>query len=71
MPVVHAHVWKNLGEKKIEKLIKGITGVFKDLEVPEEAVDVIVHEIPMPNWGIGGVPASKKFKDRYEAGGFR
>ncbi|MFO7916209.1 MAG: tautomerase family protein [Candidatus Krumholzibacteriales bacterium] len=67
MPVIHAHVWKGFGEEKAEKVIKGITRVFADLEVPEEAVDVLVHEVPMTNWGIGGVPASKKFSDRYES----
>jgi 4-oxalocrotonate tautomerase len=29
----------------------------------KEAVEVIVHEIPKTHWGIGGVPASEKFKD--------
>jgi hypothetical protein len=37
--------------------------VFVDLGVSEHAVEVIVHEIPKSNWGIGGVPASEKFKD--------
>ena len=68
MPVIHAHVWKDFGEDKTEKVIKGITKVFVDLGVPVEAVDVLVHEVPMTNWGIGGVPASKKFKDRFEGG---
>jgi len=66
MPVVHAHVWKGFGEEKTEKLIKGITRVFGDLDVPEGAVEVLVHEVPMPGWGIGGVPASKKFREMYE-----
>jgi 4-oxalocrotonate tautomerase len=66
MPVIHASVWKDFGEEKSEKVIKGITRVFSDLGVPQEAVDVIVHEVPMTHWGIGGQPASKKFKDRYE-----
>jgi len=68
MPVIHAHVWKDFGEEKTEKVIKGITKVFVDLEVPEEAVEVIVHEVPMTNWGIGGEPASKKFREHYEGG---
>lgn len=68
MPVIHAHVWKGFGEEKSEKAIKGITAVFAGLGVPEEAVDVIVHEVPMTNWGIGGQPASKKFRERYEEG---
>ena len=43
-------------------MIQEITKVFVDLGVPEHAVEVIVHEIPKSNWGIGGVPASEKFK---------
>ena len=31
--------------------------------IDEDAVEVIVHEIPKSNWGIGEVPASEKFKD--------
>jgi len=68
MPVIHAHVWKGFGEEKTEKVIEGITRVFAELEVPEEAVDVLVHEVPMTNWGIGGVPASEKFSDRFRSG---
>ena len=49
------------GETKT--VIKKITEVFVDLGIPEQAVEVIVHEIPKTNWGIGGEPASEKFKD--------
>ena len=63
MPVVHVNVWKGFGEEKTKTVIKGITKVFEDLGIPAHAVEVLVHEIPMSNWGIGGVPASEKFKD--------
>ena len=69
MPVIHAHVRKGFGEDKAERVIKGISGVFSDLGVPEEAVEVLVHEEPMTHWGIGGVPASKTFKDRFNGSG--
>ncbi len=62
MPIVHVNVWKGFGEERIKTLIKSITKVFADLEVPVHAVEVIVHEIPKTNWGIGGEPASEKFK---------
>jgi len=26
-------------------------------------VEIIVHEIPKSHWGVGGEPASEKFKD--------
>jgi 4-oxalocrotonate tautomerase len=63
MPVVHVNVWKGFGEERVKKLIQKITQVFVELEVPQQAVEIIVHEIPKTHWGIGGVPASEKFKD--------
>jgi 4-oxalocrotonate tautomerase len=63
MPIVHVNVWEGFGKEKIKTVIQGITKIFVDLGVPEYAVEVIVHEIPKSNWGIGGVPASEKFKD--------
>jgi 4-oxalocrotonate tautomerase len=44
-------------------VIKGITKVFEDLDIPSHAVEVIVHEIPKSHWGVEGIPASEKFKD--------
>ena len=63
MPIVHVNVWKGFGAEKTKTVIEGITKVFEDLDIPANAVEVIVHEIPKSHWGIGGVPASEKFKD--------
>ena len=63
MPIVHVNVWKGFGEEKTKTVIQEITKIFVDLGIPENAVEVIVHEIPKSNWGIGGVSASEKFKD--------
>ena len=63
MPIVHVNVWEGFGKGKIKTVIQEITKVFVDLGVPDYAVEVIVHEIPKSNWGIGGVSASEKFKD--------
>jgi len=63
MPIVHVNVWKGFGEERIKTVIQKITEVLVDLGVPEHAVEVIVHEIPKPHWGIGGTPASEKFKE--------
>jgi 4-oxalocrotonate tautomerase len=38
--------------------------VFGGLGVPESAVEVVVHEVPKTHWGVGGEPASEKFKDK-------
>lgn len=63
MPIVHVNVWEGFGKEKTKNVIQKITQVFVDLEIPREAVDVIVHEIPKTHWGIGGETASEKFKE--------
>jgi 4-oxalocrotonate tautomerase len=63
MPIVHVTVWEGFGKEKTKIVIKNITKVFVNLGIPSEAVEVIVHEIPKTHWGIGGIPASEKFKD--------
>jgi 4-oxalocrotonate tautomerase len=63
MPTVHVNVWKGFGEERIKTVIQNITKVFVDLGVPAHAVEVIVHEIPKSHWGIGGEPASEKFRE--------
>jgi 4-oxalocrotonate tautomerase len=63
MPIVHVDFWEGVGEEKVRTMIRGITKVIADLGVPEQAVEVIVHEIPKTHWGIGGEPASEKLKD--------
>jgi 4-oxalocrotonate tautomerase len=63
VPIVHVNVWEGFGPKKAKAVIGGITKIFVDLGVPAAAVEVVVHEIPKSHWGIGGEPASEKFKD--------
>jgi 4-oxalocrotonate tautomerase len=63
MPIVHVDFWEGVGEGKVKKMIRGITNVMMDLGVPEQAVEVIVYEIPKTHWGIAGEPASEKLKD--------
>jgi len=63
MPIVHVNVWKGFGAEKAKAVIQKITEVFVELGIPAHAVEVIVHEIQKSHWGIGGEPASEKFKD--------
>ena len=63
MPIVHVNVWEGFGQEKAKHVIRKITQVFVDLDIPEHAVEVLVHEIKKSHWGIGGEPASEKFKN--------
>jgi len=63
VPVVHVMVWKGFSNAAKKKVIAGITSVFAEMGVPREAVEVILHEVPRENWGVGGEQASEKLKD--------
>jgi 4-oxalocrotonate tautomerase len=63
MPIVRVDFWEGVGEEKVKTMIRGITNVIMDLGVPEQAVEVIVYEIPKTHWGICGEPASERLKD--------
>lgn len=62
MPIVHVNVWKGFSNEAKKKVIEGITKVFIELGVPAEAVEVVIHEIPMENWGAAGRQASERFR---------
>jgi 4-oxalocrotonate tautomerase len=63
MPSVDVKMWKGLSVDAAERIISGVTKVFVELGIPERAVEVIIHEIPMTHWGIDGKPASKVMPD--------
>ena len=63
MPIVHVNVWEGFGQEKAKTVIQNVTQVFVDLDIPAQAVEVVVHEIQKSHWGIGGEPASEKFKE--------
>ena len=63
MPQVDVKMWKGLSEDAAERIITGITKVFVELGIPEQAVEVVIYEIPKAHWGIGGVPANKARPD--------
>jgi len=63
MPIVHVYMWSGASRETKEKIIKGITKVFEELGIPRQAVEVVIHEVPRENWGVGGELASEKFKE--------
>lgn len=62
MPIVHVYVWTGFSKEAKKRVIAGITKVFTEIGVPTEAVEIIIHEVPKENWGIGGEQASEKLK---------
>ena len=54
MPIIQVNVWDGFGKEKTKTVIQNITKIFVDLGIPEQAVEVMVHEIPKTYWGIGG-----------------
>lgn len=61
MPQVRVTVWEGFSAERARKVIQGITRVLADLGIPEQAVQVVIEQIPKTHWGIGGEPASEKF----------
>jgi len=62
MPIVTIETWPMEPGKKSE-LIKNITEVFTNMNIPAQAVTVLIHETEMDNWGSAGEQHSVKFKD--------
>ena len=62
MPIVHVYVWSGFSDEAKRKVIAGITNLFTEMGIPGEAVEVVIHEVPKENWGVGGEQASKKLK---------
>jgi 4-oxalocrotonate tautomerase family enzyme len=65
MPLVTIEMWPMKPEQK-PALIKGITDVFAGMDIPREAVNVVIHETHQDNWGSAGEQHSVKFKDIIE-----
>jgi len=63
VPIVHVYMWSGVSKEAKERIVKGITKVFEELGIPSHAVEVVIHEVPKENWGIGGELASEKFKE--------
>lgn len=62
MPVVHVYMWSGVSKEAKAKIVKGITRVFEELGIPPHAVEVVIHEVPKENWGVGGELASERLR---------
>jgi 4-oxalocrotonate tautomerase len=63
MPSVQVCIWPGRDAAFKRDLIAGITRVFDSLGIPAQAVEVLIHDVPKENWGIGGIPATERFPD--------
>jgi 4-oxalocrotonate tautomerase len=55
-------MWEGRTPEQKRNLVKAITSaVVGAIGCPPEAVEVVIHELPKANWGIGGELASDRF----------
>jgi len=57
---VVVELWEGRTSEQKEKLIKGITKAFEEIGVKPERLNIIIHDVPKTNWGVGGHQASKR-----------
>ena len=60
MPVVIVEMWEGRTEEQKGTLVRGICKAFEDIGVKPERLNIVIHESPKSNWGIGSELASKK-----------
>ena len=60
MPIVQIDLIPGRTPEKKEELIKNVTdAIVNTLQVPKNAVHIVLHEVPKENFGSGGVPLTK------------
>jgi 4-oxalocrotonate tautomerase len=60
MPIVQIDLTPGRTPEKKEELIKNVTdAIVNTLQVPKDAVHIVLHEVPKENIGHGGVPLTK------------
>ena len=58
MPVVIVEMWEGRTIEQKRQLVEGITSVMVNMEIPREAVHIIIKDNPKHNWASGGKLAS-------------
>lgn len=60
MPIVTIELFGGRDKEKKRKLIKNVSkAVAETLSIPEERIQIILHEVPKDNWGMKGEQASE------------
>ena len=62
MPIITIETWPMPEERKPE-LMKKITQIFTDWNIPAQAVTILIHETPLDNWGTSGEQHSNTYKE--------
>lgn len=60
MPVVTVEMWEGRTIEQKKQLVEGITDSLVKIGVPQEAIHVIIKDVPKYNWGHGGKLASEE-----------
>ena len=59
MPVVIVEMWEGRNVEQKKQLAEGITAVMTKMNIPPEAVHIIIKDNPKHNWATGGKLASE------------
>ena len=59
MPVVTVEWWEGRTVEQKKQLVEGITSVMAKMDIPPEAVHIIIKDNPKHNWARGGKLASE------------
>ncbi|MCS4505825.1 2-hydroxymuconate tautomerase family protein [Arhodomonas aquaeolei] len=61
MPIAHLSILEGRPKEKRVALIRNVThAIAESLDVPAERVRVVVQEVPLDHWGIGGETAEER-----------
>jgi 4-oxalocrotonate tautomerase len=47
-------MWPGRDDNAKRRIVEGITGVFENENVPRDAVEVLLFEVPKNHWASGG-----------------
>jgi len=59
MPVVTVEWWEGRTVEQKKQLVQGITSVMTNMDIPSEAIHIIIKDVPKHNWAHGGRLASE------------
>jgi 4-oxalocrotonate tautomerase len=65
MPFVTIDIWEGRTVEQKRKLAMAVTSaVAETIGCPEEAVEIVIRDVPKINWSTGGKLACDKFPEK-------